>query len=90
MLRIRLPLFRETMSEKRTKVHVTMSKGTLRIQLSMNFFNNIYIYIYIYIFFFFLNLIKPVMARPYGDIFSGFTGILKSWKRDNKTTLNNF
>ena len=27
------------------------------------------------------------MARPYGDIFSGFTGILKSWKRDNKTTL---
>ena len=30
------------------------------------------------------------MARPYGDIFSGFTGILKSWERDNKTTLNNF
>ena len=55
MLRIRLPLFRETMSEKRTKVHVTMSKGTLRIQLSMNFFNNIYIYIYIYIYFFFLK-----------------------------------
>ena len=51
MLRIRLPLFRETMSEKRTKVHVTMSKGTLRIQLSMNFFNNIYIYIYIFFFF---------------------------------------
>ena len=56
----------------------------------MNFFNNIYIYIYIYIYIFFLNLIKLVMARPYEDIFSGFTGILKSWKRDNKTTLNNF
>ena len=43
---------------------------------------------YIY-FFFFFNLIKPVMARPYEDIFSGFPGILRSWKRDNKTTLNN-
>ena len=30
------------------------------------------------------------MARPYEDIFSGFTGILRSWKRDNKTTLNTF
>ena len=30
------------------------------------------------------------MARPYEDIFSGFPGILRSWKRDNKTTLNNF
>ena len=30
------------------------------------------------------------MARPYKDIFSDFPGILRSWKRDNKTTLNNF
>ena len=30
------------------------------------------------------------MARPYEDIFSGFTGILKSWKREKKKTLNNF
>ena len=50
----------------------------------------IFLIVYIYIFFFFFNLIKPVMARPYEDIFSGFPGILRSWKRDNKTTLNNF